>query len=240
MFLLCSLLNDRNYFWNKYCHLPLLAICLLPLLIFLASCWYQKAKIGLRMSLQNKKLINHHIKGLYKTTCYKTKSNFPQFFFSHWLMHKCFFSFLVKVFENFEKLIRFHWQAFIVYKNGENLKMLIEIFCQKSIVSNVILAFLDHLKPKIFWSVDIEHHPFSKSLDPPLNSLGLVVSRKTKMLGLSVPQEDIFQFHLRIALSFKWTNYQIGIYFCEIDYIFRLPKDCISAYNLILKRILSD
>ena len=151
MFLLCSLLNDRNYFWNKYCHLPLLAICLLPLLIFLASCWYQKAKTGLRMSLQNKKLINHHIKGLYKTTCYKTKSNFPQFFFSHWLMHKCFFSFLVKVFENFAKLIRFHWQAFIVYKNGENLKMLIEIFCQKSIVSNVILAFLDHLKPKIFF-----------------------------------------------------------------------------------------
>ena len=36
-----------------------------------------------------------------------------------------------------EKVIRFHWQAFIVYKNGENLKMLIEIFCQKLIVSNV-------------------------------------------------------------------------------------------------------
>ena len=47
--------------------------------------------------------------------------------------------------------IRFHWQAFTVYKNGENLKMLIEIFCQKVIVSNVILAFLDHLKPKIFF-----------------------------------------------------------------------------------------
>ena len=29
--------------------------------------------------------------------------------------------------------------------------MLIEIFCQKLIVSNVILAFLDHLKPKIFF-----------------------------------------------------------------------------------------
>ena len=94
-------------------------------------------------------MINYHIKGLYKTTCYKTKSNFSQFFFSHWLLHKCFFSFLIKAFANFEKLIRFHWQAFIVYKNGENLKMLIEIFCQKLIVSNVILAFLDHLKPKI-------------------------------------------------------------------------------------------
>ena len=31
----------------------------------------------------------------------------------------------------------------------ENLKMLIEIFCQKLMASNVILAVLDHLKPKI-------------------------------------------------------------------------------------------
>ena len=91
------------------------------------------------MNLQNKKMINYHIKGLYKTTCYKAKSNFSQFFF---------ISFLVKTFVNFENLIRFHWQALIV-DNGENLKMLIEIFCQNS---NVILAFLDHLKPKIFFA----------------------------------------------------------------------------------------
>ena len=139
--MLCLLLNDWDYFWNKYCILPFLAICypLLPFLIFLALFWYQKAKIGLRMNLQNKKMINYHIKGLYKTTCYKAKSNFSQFFFM---------SFLVKTFVNFENLIRFHWQALIVY-NGENLKMLIEIFCQNS---NVILAFLDHLKPKIFFA----------------------------------------------------------------------------------------
>ena len=114
-YVLCSLLNDWYYFWNKYCNLPFLAICrsLLPLLIFLASSWYQKAKIGLRMSLRNKKMINYHIKGLYKTTCYKTKSNFSQFFFSHWLLHKCFFSFLIKAFVNLGKLIRFHWQAFM-------------------------------------------------------------------------------------------------------------------------------
>ena len=61
-----------------------------------------------------------------------------------------FFSFLIKAFTNFEKLIKFHWQAFAAYKNGENLEMLIETFCPKPIVSNVILAFLDHLKPKIF------------------------------------------------------------------------------------------
>ena len=33
----------------------------------------------------------------------------------------------------------------------ENLIMLIEILCQKLIASIIILAFLDHLKPKIFF-----------------------------------------------------------------------------------------
>ena len=47
--------------------------------------------------------------------------------------------------------IRFHWQAFIVYENGQNLKTPIEIFRQKLMVSNIILALLDHLKPKIFF-----------------------------------------------------------------------------------------
>ena len=121
--------------------MPFLAICRsVPRLIFLASSWYQKAKIGLRMSLRSKKMINYHFKGLYKTTCYKTKSNFSQFFFSDWMLHKCFFSFLIKAFTDFGKLIRFHWQASIVYKNGENLKILMQVFCQKLIVSNVILA----------------------------------------------------------------------------------------------------
>ena len=44
-------------------------------------------------------------------------------------------------------------------------KILIEILRQKFIVSNVILAFLDHLKPKIFFfqltmMADIERPPF--------------------------------------------------------------------------------
>ena len=42
--------------------------------------------------------------------------------------------------------IKFHWQAFIVYKNEKNLKILKEIFRQKLIVAKVILAFLNHLK----------------------------------------------------------------------------------------------
>ena len=56
-------------------------------------------------------------------------------------------SFLIKAFVNFEKLIRFHGEAFTLYKNGENLKIQTEIFRQKLIASNAILAFLDHLKP---------------------------------------------------------------------------------------------
>ena len=49
------------------------------------------------------------------------------------------------------KLISFHKQTFIVYKNQENLKMLMEIFCQELIASNVILVLLDHLNSKIFF-----------------------------------------------------------------------------------------
>ena len=114
-------------------------------------------------------MINYHIKGLYKTTSYKTKSKCSQFF-SHWLLHKSFFFFPIKAFANFEKLIKFHWQALIVYKHGQNLKMLIEIFCPK-LVYNVILAFLDHLK------LGIERHPFSKSLDPPLHIIYIYIHK---------------------------------------------------------------
>ena len=63
------------------------------------------------------------------------------------------FFFFSKTLVNFEKLIRFHRQAFIIYKNRENLKVLTEIFRQELVVSSVILAFLDHLKPKIFFVV---------------------------------------------------------------------------------------
>ena len=62
-----------------------------------------------------------------------------------------FFSFVIKAFVSFEKLIIFHRQAFVLYKNGENLKVLIKIFRQKLLVSSVILAFLDHLKLKFFF-----------------------------------------------------------------------------------------
>ena len=104
-----------------------------------------------------------------------TKSNCSRFFFS-------IDNSICKAFANFEKLKRFHWQAFMVYNNGENLKMLIEIINQKIIVSSVILAFLDHLKAKIFFvgqaQWPTQSHPFSKSLDPPLTSILLLCHSK--------------------------------------------------------------
>ena len=121
---------------------------ILMITFFILILLHTVSKIGLVGLLY---ILTYSHKWLCKTTCYKTKSNFSQFFCPHWLLQKRFFSFLTKAFANFEKLIRFHLQSFSVYKDGENLKMLIEMFRQKLVVSNVILAFLDHLKLKIFF-----------------------------------------------------------------------------------------
>ena len=88
---------------------------------FLAICcsyftfWYfwhhleiKKQKLGCEWACETKKWLIIIFKK-YKT---KAKSNFSLFFVSHWLLRKCFFSFLIKAFANCEKLIRFHWQAF--------------------------------------------------------------------------------------------------------------------------------
>ena len=125
------LINDSIYYWYKYCNLPFLAISRshLPFWCFLRHPDIKKLQLRCEWACEIQNKFNYEIKGLYKTTCYKTRSNFSQFFFSYWLLHECFFSFLIKAFLIFEKLIRFHWQAFTLYKNGENLKILIEIFC---------------------------------------------------------------------------------------------------------------
>ena len=80
------------------------------------------------------------------------------------LIDCCFFSFLIKAFARFNKLIQFHRPAFILYKTGESFKILKEIFRQKLTVSNVILAFLDHLKPKTFSPNMVPNieHPYFK------------------------------------------------------------------------------
>ena len=158
LFGLCLVLNDWNDIWNKSCNLPSLAICCfqLPLLIFLRHPDIKKQKLGCEWACEIKVFIII-LKAFIKQPVIKQKSNFTQFFFSHWLLRKGFFFFLIKALANLAKLIRFHGQAFIAYKSGENLKILIEIFCQKSIVSNVILkiffvsqAFSRHRAPLLF------------------------------------------------------------------------------------------
>ena len=128
-----SILLDWNYFWYKYCNLPFLAICCsqFPLLIFLASSWFQKSKIAPQMSLLNKKkwliLI---LKGFIKQSVF-----YSVFFLSDFCI-SVFFSFLIKAFVNLK-----NWKDFIgklLYKNGESLKILIEIVCQKLLISNVM------------------------------------------------------------------------------------------------------
>ena len=177
--MLRSLLNDWNYFWNKYYNLPFLVVCRSQsfLLIFLASSWNQKAKTAPRTSLRNK---NNNVN---KKTCWtkniinniitKPSSTFLNFSV---LTDCCMsvFPLFLKVFANFEKLIKFHRQTFIIYENGENLKILKEIFRQKLIASNVILTFKTIWNFEFLWQqvmVDIERPPFSKSLDPPLNCI---------------------------------------------------------------------
>ena len=93
------------------------------------------------------------LKEFLKQPVIKQSSTFICFSF---LIDYCISMFSLSLSKRLEilKNIRFHWQAFIVYKNWEILKMLIEIFCQKIIVSKIILAFLDHLKPKTFLSAN--------------------------------------------------------------------------------------
>ena len=119
------------------------------------------------MSFRNKTTISYHIKGLYKTTCYKTKSNFSQFSF----LIDCCMSVFLFPYENvcnFWEIDKIHQQAFFVYKIGKNLETLIEMFCQKlkflmlfwpfKTISNLKFSSLANMEPL---------PPFLKSLDPP-------------------------------------------------------------------------
>ena len=165
--MLCSLQKNGIFFWNKFFNLPFLAMPF-PVSPFDIFCIILIPKSGNctadELAKQKKWLI---IKRLYKTACF----NFYQFHLFSLTAVWVLFLLPYQSVCHFEKLIRFHRQVFIVYKTGENLKILIKIFRQQVIVSNVILAFLDHLKLKIFfadqpwWPTDLL---FSKSLDPPL------------------------------------------------------------------------
>ena len=139
IYLLFSLLNVWNYFLNKYCNLLFVAPSF-PFWYFLHYPDHKKWKLRCGWGCE-----------IIKRPAIKQSPTY-QFFYS--LIDCCmsvFFSFVIKAFVSFEKLIIFHRQAFVLYKNVENLKVLIKIFRQKLLVSSVILAFLDHLKLKFFF-----------------------------------------------------------------------------------------
>ena len=131
------------------------------------------------MIFRNKKTISYHIKGLYKTTCYKTKYNFSQFSF---LIDCCMSVFLFP----YERVCKFweidkiHQQAFFVYKIGKELETLIEMFCQK-------LKFL-----MLFWPFKtISNLKFSSSANmepPPL----FKISGSTPDNGTMVSMDKFF------------------------------------------------
>ena len=91
-------------FLKSMFNLPFLAICSSQF----SYLWYKKRKLHWEWAWKINKMINYYLKGLYETTCYKTKFNYSQFFFSHWLLYEYFFSFLINTLVNFQKLIRFH------------------------------------------------------------------------------------------------------------------------------------
>ena len=148
--MLCWLLNDWSYFWNKHCNLLFLAICCshFPLLIFLASSWFQKAKLALRMSLRNEK--KDHMKDYYHLNNFIKQfliEQSPTFLSFSFLIDCCMgvFLFTYQSVCKFWKIKNISSVSFHVYENGENLKIMIKIYRQKLIVSDVVLAFLDHL-----------------------------------------------------------------------------------------------
>ena len=70
------------------------------------------------------------------------------------------------------------------------MKILIEIFCPKLIVSNVISAFLDHLKPKIFFA----GQPWGRHRAPPL----LKISGSAPVRRWDFVQNVVWTSHVRI------------------------------------------
>ena len=142
-------------------------------LIFLVSSWYQRAKIPLRTSLRNKQefrweracetnkylmnkkaywIKNHcHFKWLYKTSCYKTKSNFSQFLYSNLLLYECFFSFLNtsvwkiwKVDKTSSSSFYYIWKWRKFENTDRNISWKLLIFCEN-------YYYFDRLKPKVFF-----------------------------------------------------------------------------------------
>ena len=99
-------------FLKQYCNLPFLAICRsqFPLLIFLASAWFQIEACEIK-----KNWLIIILKSFIKQLVLKQSLTFLSFSFIIDCCISVFTLSLSKAFVNFQKLLRFDRQAFIVY-----------------------------------------------------------------------------------------------------------------------------
>ena len=135
--------------------------------------------------------------------------------------------------------IRFHWKAFIVYKNAENLKILTEIFRKKLIVSNVILTFLHHLKPKIFSAGNhVGRHraspPFQNLQSRPWNRYSLKLTFAfIKLICTRSNTLDIVFFIKIFLLIFIALDF---VFFWKVNiYILSQSTGIICSFKILLK-----
>ena len=135
---------------NKYCNLLSVAIChsQFPLLMLLRHSDNKKQKLRCKWAWEiKKKWLIIILKDFIKQPTIKQSLAILSFsFLIDWCMRVSSVFF-------YQSVCKYHRQAFIGYKNGEYLKILIKVFCHKLIVSGVLLAFLDHVKAKIFFVI---------------------------------------------------------------------------------------
>ena len=155
------------------------------------------------------------LKGFVKELVKKTKFIFSQFSLA---------------FVNFEKLTRFHRLDFIVYRNGENLKILIDIFRQKHVVSNVIFGNFRPSGNQFFCQLttmaDIYRPQFSKFLYPHLHNPPTFRWTKCFISNMfsEAPRRQIKKVMI-FALSFDIVWYGFALF---------LRADIISWIDLIV------
>ena len=95
------------------------AVLYFPFWYFLRHLDIKNQKLGCKWACKTKKLTTI-LKNFVKQPVITQSPTFLSFSFFIDCCIIVFFSFLIKASANFKKLVRFDWQDFIVYKNGEN------------------------------------------------------------------------------------------------------------------------
>ena len=156
------------------------------------------------MSFQNKQMIKYfHINGLLKQLVIKQSPTFLSFSF---VIDCCIkvFSFLIKAFGNFEKLIRFHWQASILCKSGENWKNTDRnIFPKTYGFQRYFCLFRPSETYNFLHRSTMVAGPFSKSVNPPL----LTTYNSEYWIFQLIPTNSITKNSLQLSLQIVTLHY---------------------------------